>query len=101
MLTEFDRLYLLLYDRCKFNHDIKKYLDAKGKDLGETCVNFQIYGECPYGYKCRFLHAHVDAEGNLVRDEDKKAKTEPQTLNVMTHDLTLSLRGFKVSCSSP
>ncbi|KAI9235604.1 MAG: hypothetical protein BYD32DRAFT_420720 [Podila humilis] len=82
-------------EKCKFNHDIKKYLDAKGKDLGETCVNFQIYGECPYGYKCRFLHAHLDAEGNLVRDEDKKAKTEPQTLNVMTHDLTLSLRGFK------
>ncbi|KAF9290079.1 tRNA-dihydrouridine(47) synthase [NAD(P)(+)]-like protein [Mortierella antarctica] len=82
-------------ETCKFNHDIKKYLDAKGKDLGEKCVNFEIYGECPYGYKCRFLHAHMDAEGNLIRDEDKKAESEPQTLNVMSHDLTLSLRGFK------
>jgi hypothetical protein len=30
---------------CKFNHDIKKYLDAKDKDIGDRCVNFENTGE--------------------------------------------------------
>ncbi|KAF9093352.1 tRNA-dihydrouridine(47) synthase [NAD(P)(+)]-like protein [Mortierella sp. AM989] len=82
-------------ESCKFNHDIKKYLEAKEKDLGDRCPNFDIYGECHYGYKCRFLKAHMDAEGNLVKDEEKMAKVEPQSLNVFSHDLTLQLRAFK------
>lgn len=32
-------------DSCKFNHDIKKYLDAKDKDIGDRCVNFENTGE--------------------------------------------------------
>ncbi|KAF9992033.1 tRNA-dihydrouridine(47) synthase [NAD(P)(+)]-like protein [Entomortierella chlamydospora] len=82
-------------ESCKFNHDIKKYLDAKEKDLGDRCPNFDIYGECHYGYKCRFLKAHMDADGNLVKDEEKMARVEPQSLNVFSHDLTLQLRAFK------
>ncbi|KAG0245759.1 hypothetical protein B0O80DRAFT_402936 [Mortierella sp. GBAus27b] len=82
-------------DSCKFNHDVKKYLSAKDKDLGDRCPNFELYGECHYGYKCRFLNAHIDADGNLVRDEEKMANVGPQTLNVFPHDLTLKLRSFK------
>ncbi|KAF9199872.1 tRNA-dihydrouridine(47) synthase [NAD(P)(+)]-like protein [Haplosporangium sp. Z 27] len=82
-------------ESCKFNHDIKKYLDAKEKDLGDRCPNFDIYGECQYGYKCRYLNAHMDANGNLVKDEEKVANVQPQSLNVFPHDLTLQLRGFK------
>ncbi|KAF9361704.1 tRNA-dihydrouridine(47) synthase [NAD(P)(+)]-like protein [Mortierella sp. AD094] len=82
-------------ESCKFNHDIKKYLDAKEKDLGDRCPNFDIYGECHYGYKCRYLKAHMDADGNLVKDEEKMARVEPQSLNVFSHDLTLQLRAFK------
>ncbi|KAG0301583.1 tRNA-dihydrouridine(47) synthase [NAD(P)(+)]-like protein [Dissophora globulifera] len=82
-------------DQCKFNHDIKKYLEAKDKDLGERCVNFDLLGECPYGYKCRFLGAHMDADGKLVKNEEKMAASTNQTMNVFPHDLTLQLRGFK------
>ncbi|KAF9979529.1 tRNA-dihydrouridine(47) synthase [NAD(P)(+)]-like protein, partial [Modicella reniformis] len=82
-------------DSCKLNHDIKKYLDAKDKDLGNRCPNFEIYGECHYGYKCRFLNAHIDADDRLIRDEEKMARVGPQTLNVFSHDLTLQLRSFK------
>ncbi|KAG0318794.1 tRNA-dihydrouridine(47) synthase [NAD(P)(+)]-like protein [Dissophora globulifera] len=82
-------------DQCKFNHDIKKYLEAKDKDLGERCVNFDLLGDCPYGYKCRFLGAHMDADGKLVKNEEKMAASTNQTMNVFPHDLTLQLRGFK------
>ncbi|KAI7817494.1 tRNA-dihydrouridine(47) synthase [NAD(P)(+)]-like protein [Gamsiella multidivaricata] len=82
-------------DSCKFTHDVKKYLEAKGEDLGDRCPNFEIYGECHYGYKCRYLKAHMDADGNLIKDEEKIAKVGPQTLNVFTHDLTLKLRSFQ------
>ncbi|KAF8933877.1 hypothetical protein EDD21DRAFT_158597 [Dissophora ornata] len=79
---------------CKFNHDIQKYLEAKDKDLGERCYNFDVYGDCPYGYKCRYLGAHMDSDGKLIKDEEKMAKVEPQNLNMFTHDLTLKLRSF-------
>ncbi|KAF9364497.1 tRNA-dihydrouridine(47) synthase [NAD(P)(+)]-like protein [Mortierella sp. NVP85] len=83
-------------DSCKFNHDIKKYLDAKDKDLGNRCPNFEILGECHYGYKCRFLSAHMDSDGKLIRDEEKMARVGPQTLNALPHDLTIQLRSFKI-----
>ncbi|KAG0321723.1 tRNA-dihydrouridine(47) synthase [NAD(P)(+)]-like protein [Linnemannia gamsii] len=86
-------------DSCKFNHDIKKYLDAKDKDIGDRCVNFENTGECHYGYKCRYLGAHMDADGKLVKDEAKMAATESNTMNVFSHDLTLNLRSFKFDFS--
>lgn len=43
MLT--DGCLRIATDSCKFNHDIKKYLDAKDKDIGDRCVNFENTGE--------------------------------------------------------
>ena len=51
---------------------------------------------CHYGYKCRYLGAHMDADGKLIRDEEKMAKVGSETLNVFTHQLTLDLRSYKV-----
>ncbi|KAG9063652.1 tRNA-dihydrouridine(47) synthase [NAD(P)(+)]-like protein [Linnemannia hyalina] len=86
-------------DSCKFNHDIKKYLDAKDKDIGDRCVNFENTGECHYGYKCRYLGAHMDADGKLTKDEAKMAAAENNTKNVFSHELTLNLRSFKFDFS--
>ncbi|KAK7037302.1 tRNA-dihydrouridine synthase 3 [Paramarasmius palmivorus] len=94
-------------DECRFNHDVKKYLEGKPGDIkmlsveevlergeegwgvgyGDTvimsneehdrvrCPVFEEIGECRFGYKCRFLSAHITPSGELVRDEEKKAKT--------------------------
>ncbi|KAF9956769.1 tRNA-dihydrouridine(47) synthase [NAD(P)(+)]-like protein [Mortierella alpina] len=86
-------------ESCKFTHDIKKYLEAKDKDIGDRCVNFEKFGECHYGYKCRYLGAHMDADGKLIRDEEKMAKVGSETLNVFTHQLTLDLRSYKFDFS--
>lgn len=55
-----------------------------------------IYYRCHYGYKCRYLGAHIDADGKLIKDEAKMATAENNTMNVFSHDLTLNLRSFKV-----
>ncbi|KAF9576104.1 tRNA-dihydrouridine(47) synthase [NAD(P)(+)]-like protein [Mortierella alpina] len=86
-------------ESCKFTHDIKKYLEAKDKDIGDRCVNFEKFGECHYGYKCRYLGAHMDADGKLIKDEEKMAKVGSETLNVFTHQLTLDLRSYKFDFS--
>jgi tRNA-dihydrouridine synthase 3 len=43
---------------CRKEHDIEKYLETKEPDLGDSCPTFNLYGECKYGIKCRFLGAH-------------------------------------------
>ncbi|KAJ3721159.1 zinc finger dihydrouridine synthase [Lentinula raphanica] len=91
---------------CKYNHDLQAYLAAKPPDLwmptvdelqsassgvGEIpdaptsqparCPVFEEFGECKYGFKCRYLSAHIQkttAEDgteslSLVVDEKKKA----------------------------
>jgi tRNA-dihydrouridine synthase 3 len=59
-------------------------------------LKLKMTDRCHYGYKCRFLSAHMDSDGNLIRDEEKMARVGPQTLNALPHDLTIQLRSFKV-----
>jgi hypothetical protein len=72
---------------------VQAYLESKPADLGDRCVNFEIYGRygrdliaqtgcyggsitdsvvenrCRAGYKCRYLNAHLK-DGKLVVDEE-------------------------------
>ncbi|KAF9075322.1 zinc finger dihydrouridine synthase [Rhodocollybia butyracea] len=83
---------------CKYNHNVSTYLAEKPPDLrvpsigelvdGEAdstplrCPVFDEFGECKYGFKCRYLSAHVRktlAEDgsetlSLIVDEEKKAQ---------------------------
>ncbi|KAF9269105.1 FMN-linked oxidoreductase [Marasmius fiardii PR-910] len=97
-------------NECRFNHDIPSYLAAKPEDLriplvseildepklesrdvivGLTssstgrpvvCPVFEEHGECRYGYKCRYLSAHIKRKNSesetpeLVVDEERKAR---------------------------
>ncbi|XP_045404876.1 tRNA-dihydrouridine(47) synthase [NAD(P)(+)]-like [Lemur catta] len=57
-------------DRCRFLHDVGRYLETKPADLGPHCVLFETFGRCPYGVTCRFARAHLGPEGqNLVQKE--------------------------------
>eukprot|EP00968_Pinguiococcus_pyrenoidosus_P005107 scaffold330_cov246-Pinguiococcus_pyrenoidosus.AAC.15 len=67
------------YERCKFSHDLKKFLAAKPPDLGATCHLFDTYGFCRAGLSCRFGSSHLEAEsGANVRKEDWSAPPEEQ-----------------------
>uniref|UniRef100_A0A1Q3EZL1 tRNA-dihydrouridine(47) synthase [NAD(P)(+)] n=1 Tax=Culex tarsalis TaxID=7177 RepID=A0A1Q3EZL1_CULTA len=63
-------------ERCRFSHDLAKFVQLKPKDIGETCYIFSLKGYCNFGVTCRFAGAHLDknlnnkiAEG--VAREDK------------------------------
>ncbi|KAK3669187.1 tRNA-dihydrouridine synthase 3 [Recurvomyces mirabilis] len=73
--------------KCKFEHDIRKYLkDGKREDLqtlGGVCPLFEAKGNCPAGWRCRFAGSHSkevereDARKELVLVEKDQAKKDP------------------------
>ncbi|XP_023394352.1 tRNA-dihydrouridine(47) synthase [NAD(P)(+)]-like isoform X3 [Pteropus vampyrus] len=81
-------------DRCRFLHDVGRYLETKPADLGPCCVLFETYGRCPYGVTCRFAGAHLGPEGqNLVQREVAQA---PPVRNGLDKALQQQLRKRQV-----
>uniref|UniRef100_A0A9L0RYD9 tRNA-dihydrouridine(47) synthase [NAD(P)(+)] n=1 Tax=Equus caballus TaxID=9796 RepID=A0A9L0RYD9_HORSE len=74
--------------RCRFLHDVGRYLAAKPADLGPRCVLFETFGRCPAGVTCRFAGAHLGPGGrNLVRQEQGVQERTP-----LAHRLLPELR---------
>lgn len=66
-------------DKCKFEHDIRRYLASKRDDLesfDSICPVWRERGKCSVGWKCRFLKSHskevelADGRKELVLVED-------------------------------
>ena len=98
-------------DRCKFEHDLRKYLkDYKREDLttfGGICPVWELKGKCDAGWKCRFVGSHMqerdreDGRKELVLvDKDQSgdplsasgtSSRETDTVNVATTQQKLDL----------
>ncbi|KAI4166899.1 MAG: hypothetical protein LQ343_007636 [Gyalolechia ehrenbergii] len=83
-------------ERCRFEHDLRKYLrDWKRVDLttfGGICPIWQTQGRCSVGWKCRFVGSHMEER---VTDDGKKeliltAKPDSNGL-LVTEDATTSI----------
>jgi tRNA-dihydrouridine synthase 3 len=74
-------------EKCKFTHDLRKYLnEGKQSDLttefGGICPVWQEHGFCPVGWQCRFAGSHseeVEHEDGrkeliLIEDQERMAK---------------------------
>jgi tRNA-dihydrouridine synthase 3 len=73
-------------DRCKFEHDLRRYLtDHKRADLttfNARCPVWECMGTCRFGWKCRFVTSHMtermSSEGKpeliLLEDKDRMEK---------------------------
>ncbi|KAJ3011806.1 UNVERIFIED_CONTAM: tRNA-dihydrouridine(47) synthase [NAD(P)(+)]-like protein [Siphonaria sp. JEL0065] len=56
------------YENCKYSHDVDKYLESKGDDIGDVCVLFREYGQCRFGVRCRYaMHHSVVGEDGIRR----------------------------------
>ncbi|KAI9278071.1 hypothetical protein BY458DRAFT_565654, partial [Sporodiniella umbellata] len=78
-------------EKCRYSHDLEAYLAAKPADIGTECVHFNLFGRCPYGYKCRYLIAHIDENKKLIVNEDKVAENNVYTTNGITHATQVAL----------
>ena len=62
--AEFDPVECEYGEGCKYEHDIRKYIQhGKGQDLstlGSKCPVWDECGRCPSGWKCRFATSHSE-----------------------------------------
>ncbi|KAK7547819.1 tRNA-dihydrouridine(47) synthase [NAD(P)(+)] [Phyllosticta citricarpa] len=74
-------------NKCRFEHDLRKYLrEGKREDLKtfEKCPIWELRGWCNAGWKCRFASTHSEekthADGRkelvLIEDSERKAAAE-------------------------
>ncbi|XP_059618788.1 tRNA-dihydrouridine(47) synthase [NAD(P)(+)]-like [Phlebotomus argentipes] len=50
------------YPKCIYLHDVKKYLEEKPKDIGQSCYIYSQTGHCQYGLTCRYAACHLDED---------------------------------------
>lgn len=84
-------------DKCRYLHDITEYVTkCKPPDIGENCVNFETFGKCIYGVTCRYGKKHVSNDfQNIVNGELYEETSALRTKNVLSKELTISLRKKK------
>jgi len=92
MYPEFSPKECPFGDRCKFEHDLRKYLkEGRREDLttlGGRCPVYEAKGYCHLGWKCRFHNSHSeereteDGRKELVLLEDAtRASSDSKTRN--------------------
>lgn len=60
-------------DKCRFEHDIGRYIESKPADLPGVCPVYEAIGMCPVGLKCRWLHSHF-SNNAVTRNEQVVAE---------------------------
>ncbi|XP_029444688.1 tRNA-dihydrouridine(47) synthase [NAD(P)(+)]-like isoform X2 [Rhinatrema bivittatum] len=85
-------------EKCKFLHDVHKYMAEKPADLGEKCHLFDVFGKCIYGVTCRFARGHLGEDyRNIVNEElVKQWEGKGVVKNCLNKDLQQRLRKRKV-----
>ena len=85
-------------DKCRYTHDIAKYMSSKPPDISNECYLFKTYGKCPYGRACRFAGSHLTADFENIIDESLYNPNRPErTFNVIPRPLQEKLRKRQLS----
>ncbi|QIW96989.1 hypothetical protein AMS68_002507 [Peltaster fructicola] len=104
--NEFDEVNCRFGDKCKLEHDIRKYLkDGKREDLQTfdgSCPVFAAVGSCPAGWRCRFAGSHSkeidreDGRKELISTSNGSSDAEaPGIHNVVDQKDKITLRKKK------
>ncbi|KAF2758611.1 tRNA-dihydrouridine(47) synthase [NAD(P)(+)] [Pseudovirgaria hyperparasitica] len=82
---EFSPLECRFGTKCKFEHDLRRYLkEGRREDLktfNGQCPIWDLKGHCEMGWKCRFVGSHstereVDGKKELILLDDDKRKAQ-------------------------
>ena len=88
-----DSVLCLFKEKCRYTHDIAKFMAEKDPDIGEKCYMFEKLGKCPYGAACRFASSHVTSEFvNVVKEGVYDSSRPVETLNLISRGLQENLR---------
>lgn len=81
-------------EKCRYTHNIAKFMSEKLPDIGERCYVFETYGKCPYGASCRFGSGHMTSDFvNVVKEGVYDPAHLPgQTQNLLSKQLQERLR---------
>ena len=79
-------------DSCNFSHDMQALIDNRLPDLGEKCINFEVFGKCPYGIACRFGKHHLTEDFKNITKETFTESYLDQVKNSLTKELQVELR---------
>ena len=81
-------------DRCKFSHDVQKFVESRQTVVDKNCYMFAKYGRCPFGVTCLFADQHLTENfSNVVNQElVDKYKGRCSVLNTISKDLQIRLR---------
>ncbi|XP_059828243.1 tRNA-dihydrouridine(47) synthase [NAD(P)(+)]-like isoform X1 [Hypanus sabinus] len=84
-------------EKCRFLHDVSKYLAQKPADLGDHCYLYDTYGRCQYGISCRYAQSHIGPDNNNLINEDlmKTWETKVMVKNTLSKELQHILRKKK------
>ncbi|XP_067868786.1 tRNA-dihydrouridine(47) synthase [NAD(P)(+)]-like isoform X2 [Heterodontus francisci] len=84
-------------DKCRFLHDVSKYLESKPADLGDHCYLYDTYGMCQYGITCRYAKSHVGPDNKNLVNEDLMKTWEKTVIvkNSLSKELQQVLRKKK------
>ncbi|XP_067862748.1 tRNA-dihydrouridine(47) synthase [NAD(P)(+)]-like [Heptranchias perlo] len=84
-------------DKCRFLHDVSKYLASKPADLGDRCYLFDTYGRCQYGITCRYAKSHIGPDNKNLVNEDLMKTWEKKVIvqNSLNKELQQVLRKKK------
>uniref|UniRef100_V9KGG6 tRNA-dihydrouridine(47) synthase [NAD(P)(+)] n=1 Tax=Callorhinchus milii TaxID=7868 RepID=V9KGG6_CALMI len=86
-------------DKCRFLHDVSKYLETKPADLGDRCYLYDMFGKCQYGISCRYAKSHIGANNRSLVNEDLVKKWQEKVIvqNSLSKQLQQVLRKKKFS----
>ncbi|XP_073533505.1 tRNA-dihydrouridine(47) synthase [NAD(P)(+)]-like isoform X2 [Phyllobates terribilis] len=84
-------------DKCKFLHDIEKYMSRKHEDIGPNCYLYETFGRCTYGITCRFAKSHLSASFQNLINQELVEQQEGKVLvkNSLQKELQIQLRKKK------
>ena len=83
-------------DNCNFSHDIQTVIDNRPPDIGKTCVNFKVFGKCPYGVACRYGKEHLTEDFKNITKKTFSVSYLDQIKNSLTKNLQVELRKKRI-----
>ena len=84
-------------EKCRYMHDVAKYVSDKPPDIGDRCYVFDRFGKCPYGISCRCGSCHVTSEFvNVVKEGLYDPDRCEETCNLISKQLQEKLRKRKL-----